>query len=127
MSGRTILYLLICGPLVLMLAAWTKLYRARRQQWPDAFALLTLGIVSANSVFAAGTFLYYEFKAPAHFLPPWEDPATLQIGLLSLLAPVGMVLGAVAGVHGAPKWLVWVVEIASLPLFLVGFMAAVSV
>jgi hypothetical protein len=38
-----------------------------------------------------------------------------------------MVLGVVAGVHGAPKWLIWIIEIASVPLLVVGLMAGVAV
>jgi len=128
MTGRIVLYMLTCGPFVLTLAAWMKLYLARQRQSPHplALALVALGIVSANGALAAGTFLYYELRPPAH-LPPWQDPEILQLGLLFLLAPVGMILGLVAGIHGAPKWLICIVEIASLPLFVVGFMAGVAV
>jgi hypothetical protein len=38
-----------------------------------------------------------------------------------------MILGVVAGVRGAPKWLICVVEVASLPLFAVGLMAGAAV
>ena len=62
--------------------------------------------------FAAGTFVYCEFRPPSHHLPPWEDPEILFLALLFLLAPIGMILGAVAGARGAPKWLICVVEIA---------------
>jgi hypothetical protein len=58
---------------------------------------------------------------------PGQDPEILQLGLLFLLAPVGMILGVVAGVRGAPQWLIWVVEIASLPLLAVGLMASSAV
>ncbi len=122
-----ILTLLICGPSVLTLAAWLKVYGARRQQMPDAFALLALGIVSANAIAAAVTFLYYGTRPPSHFLPPWQDREIAQLGLLGLFSPVGMILGAVAGVHGAPKWLVGVIELASLPLLVVGVMAGIAV
>jgi len=84
-------------------------------------------MVSANAILAAATFLYYELRPPSHFLPPWQDPEVLQLGLLFLLAPIGIILGVVAGIHGAPKWLIAVVEIASVSLLVVGFMAGVSV
>jgi hypothetical protein len=42
----------------------------------------------------------------AYFLPPWQDPEILQLGSLFLLALIGMILGVVAGVRGAPKWLI---------------------
>jgi hypothetical protein len=41
--------------------------------------------------------------------------------------PIGMILGIVAGIQGAPKWLICVVEIASLPLLVVGIMAGAAV
>jgi hypothetical protein len=127
MAGKTIAYLLTCGPIVVTVPAWVKLYRARLQQWPRALTLTTLGIVTANAGLAAGTYLYFESRPRSGFLPPWQDPETLQLGMLFLLAPVGMILGAVAGARGAPKWLVWIVEIASLPLLVVGFFAAAAV
>ena len=45
MTGRFVLYMLTCGPLVLTLVAWLKLYWARRQHTPHALGLLALGIV----------------------------------------------------------------------------------
>jgi hypothetical protein len=127
MTGRAIPYILTCCPLLLILAAWMKLYWGRQRQWPNALALLALGIVSANAALAATTFLYYELKPPSHFLPPWQDPQILTLGLLFLLAPIGMILGIVAGVHGAPKWLICIMEIASVPLLVVGIMAGSAV
>jgi hypothetical protein len=50
MSGRFILYILTCGPLLLTLAAWMRLYWAPRDQ-RHALALLALGIASANAAF----------------------------------------------------------------------------
>jgi hypothetical protein len=126
MNGRFILYILTCGPLLLTLAAWMRLYWAPRDE-RHALALLALGIASANAALASGTFLYYQLRPLSHFLPPWQDPEILQLGLLSLLAPIGMILGVVAGVRGAPKWLIGIVELASLPLFVVGIMAGSAV
>ena len=116
-------YLLTCGPFVLALAAWTKLYWAR--QWPRPIALVALGIVSANAALAAGTFLYYDFSPSP--LPPWQNPQILTLGLLFLLAPIGMIVGFVAAIRGAPKWLICIVEIASVPLLVVGVMASNAV
>ena len=127
MTGKLAPYILTCGPLALTFTAWAKLYCSRQRQWPDAFALLAFGIVSANTVLSAGTFLYYQFRPSSTFLPPWEDPEILTLGLLVLLAPIGMILGAVASAHGAPKWLVCTMEIASVPLFVVGIMAGSAV
>jgi len=129
MTGRIVLYVLTCGPFVLTLAAWMKLYFTRQRQSPHplALAMVALGIVSANGALAAGTFLYYELRPPSHFLPPWQDPEILQLGLLFLLAPIGMILGVVAGIDGAPTWLICIVEIASVPLLVVGLMAGAAV
>jgi len=123
MNGRFILYILTFGPLAITLAAWMRLYWARNQR--HALALLALGIASANATLACGTFLYYEFRPSP--LPPWQDPEILNLALLFLLAPIAMILGVVAGLRGAPKWLVGAVEIASLPLFIVGVMASIAV
>lgn len=127
MNGHFTLYILACGPLVLTLIAWVKVYWERQRHSPHALALVALGMATANAVLAAATFLYYELKPPSHFLPPWQDPEILRLGLLFLLAPIGMILGVVAGVRGAPKWVIVVVEIASVPLLMVGFMAGVTV
>ena len=123
MTQRLIPYLLTCGPFVLALAAWTKLYWAR--QWPRPIALIALGILSANAALAAGTYLYYGFKPSP--LPPWQNPEILHLAMLFLLAPIGMIVGFVAAVRGAPKWLTCIVEIASVPLFIIGVMASNAV
>ena len=119
--------MLTCGPLVLTLAAWLRVYWTRRQERPHAFGVLALGVASANAALAAGTFLYHELRPPSHFVPPWQDPETLQLAMLSLFAPVAMILGVVAVIVGAPKWLIGIVEIASFPLFVVGIMAGYTV
>jgi len=126
MSGGAILYILIYSPLVFILAAWLKVYWAREWKWGNAFGLIALNIVTLNAIYGAGTFLYYESGPPSH-LPPWNDPETLGLGLLFLLAPFGMILGGVAAFTGAPKWLACIVEIASLPLLAVGLMVGTSV
>ena len=126
MNERVIPYMLTCGPFVLTLCAWMKLYWARQRQWPQPVALVALGIVSANAILAACTFLYFDSK-PSHPLPPWEDRQVLTLGLLLLLAPVGMIVGFFAALRGAPKWLIGIVEIASVPLLVVGLMASAAV
>jgi hypothetical protein len=124
MTHSLIPYLLTCGPFVLMLAAWIRLFWTR--QWPRPIALIALGIASANATFAAHTFLYYHLK-PSPWLPPWQDPEVLNLALLFFLAPISIVVGLIAGGRGAPKWLVWAVQIASVPLFLIGILACVAV
>lgn len=125
MIARLIQYRLTCGPLVVTIAAWTRLYQQHQKR--HALGWVALGMLTLNASFAAATFLYYEFRPPSHFLPAWQDPEILQLGFLFLLAPVGMIPGVVAGVRGAPKWLICVVEIASLPLLAVGLMASAAV
>lgn len=88
--------------------------------------LIALCIVTTNAIYGAGTFLYYESGPPSH-LPPWNDPEILDLGLLFLLAPVGMILGGVSAFTGSPKWLTYIIEIASLPLLAVGVMAGSAV
>jgi len=123
MTERVIPFLLTCGPFVLTLAAWTKLYWAPQRHWPPSIALAALGVVSTNAALAAGTFLYYEFR-PSPWLPPWQDRT---LCLLFPLAPIGMIVGLVAAVGGAPKWLICIVEIASVLLLMVGFLAVHAV
>jgi hypothetical protein len=98
----------------------------RQRHWPSPVTLMALGLVSANAALAAGTFLYYQFR-PLPSLPPWQDPQILTLGWLLLLAPLGMIVGFVAAMRGAPKWLILVVEIASVPLLVVGFFAVGAV
>jgi len=93
---------------------------------PRLIMLVALGIASANAALAAGTFAYYELR-PHSFLPPWQDPEVLNLALLFLTAPIGMIVGIVAALRGAPKWLVGIVEIASVPLLIVGFLASAAV
>jgi hypothetical protein len=38
----------------------------------------------------------YQQRPSPTFLPPWEEPQILTLGLLFLLAPIGMILGVVA-------------------------------
>lgn len=119
-------YILTCAPLAIALAAWVKLYYSPKNQ-RHTLALLALSIASANAALACCTFLYYEFRPPTHFLPPWQDPEILHLGLLVLLAPVAIIFGIVASVRGAPKWIVGVIEIVSLPLFVLGVIAGSAV
>ena len=88
--------------------------------------MVALSIVSANAVYAAVTFLYYTFK-PSPDLPPWKDPETLDLALLFLTAPIGIIASVVAAVRVGPKWLIVILITASAILMLVGMMEGVSV
>lgn len=125
MSGRIVLQTLTTGLLLLTLAVWMRLYWMPRQR--HAFALLALGITTANASFASATSLYFGLRPSSHFLPPWQDLEILQLGMLCLLAPIGMILGIIAAFLSAPKWVIGVVEVASLPLLVVGIMAGMAV
>jgi hypothetical protein len=122
-----IAYFLTYAPLVLILSAWIKLYYVRGQRWPRVLTLVTLGIVTANAVYCVGTVLYFEFRPPSRWLPPWKDPETRLLGELFLLAPPGMILGGIAAARGAPKWVIWMAEIASVLLFMVGLAEGMTV
>jgi len=124
--NKLIGYLLTCGPFVLTFAAWIRVYRARQQAWPRPIALAALGITTANAALGASEYLRLQFRT-AVWLPPWEDPQILSLGMLFLLAPIGMIVGLIAGARGAPKWLICIVEIASVPLLVVGLMASATV
>lgn len=126
---RTILlYLFSCGPAVLTFAAWLKLYLARQQNRPDLLSTVALAVTTAIAIYSATVSIYYAFGASTASLPPWKDPYVLDMGMLFLLAPIGCVLGlVVAGKRAGPAWLIAVIEIASLPLFLLGIMAGFAV
>jgi hypothetical protein len=115
-----------CGPLALTIAAWVGLFWVRNHQRPR-LAIIALSIVTANAMFATGTYAYYRLHPPSPSLPPWKDPQILNFGLLFLLAPIGMVVGGVAATRGTSKWLILILEVASIPLLVLGFFASAAV
>jgi hypothetical protein len=115
-----------CGPLALTIAAWVGLSWVRTHQ-RSRLAIIALSIVTANAMFAAGTYAYYRMHPPSPSLPPWKDPQILNFGLLFLLAPIGMIVGGVAATRGTAKWLILVLEVASIPLLVLGFFASAAV
>jgi hypothetical protein len=123
---RAVPLLLTCGPLALTVAAWATLVWKSRPRWPRPIQLVALSIVSANAVYAAVTFLSYTFK-PSPDLPPWKDPETLDLALLFLTAPIGIIVSIVAGLRMGPKWLIAILITASAILMLVGMMEGASV
>lgn len=126
MTQRLILYLFTCGPFALTLAGWIRL--CWTGQWPRPVGLAALGTSAATAAYATWICLYYTLRPPNPSLPPWRDPQILDFGLLFLLAPIGMILGLItAGKRAGPGWLIWVVEIASVPLLFLGVMASSAV
>ena len=55
-------------------------------------------------------------------LPLWRNPT-----ILFIVAPLTMLLGVVAAADGAPIWLMVLVELASIPLLVLGFFAVEEV
>jgi hypothetical protein len=73
-------------------------------------------------------YLHYSYSLkPSAELPPWKDPETLDLSLLSFMAPVGIIATVVAAVRGTSKWLVVLFSITSLILLYVGVIDGVSV
>lgn len=112
------------GSLLVLLATWCKLVWTRQR--PRPIALAALVIATANAAFGVWNFLYYHFK-PSPDLPPWKDPEILNYGLFFLLAPIPMIVSSFAAARGTPKWLIYSIWIASVPLLLIGFLAAAAV
>jgi hypothetical protein len=126
MESGEVISLFSCGPLAVTIAAWVGLSRVRDHQRLRV-AIVALGIVTANAMFAAGTYAYYRVHPPSPSLPPRKDPQILNFGLLILLAPIGMIVGGIAATRGTAKWLILVLEVTSIPLLLLGFLAGAAV
>jgi hypothetical protein len=126
MSRHWTLGLLACGPLALALATWVGQFWMWRKQKPGKMTLAALGIFGATAAVAVWNFFYYGFMPPSN-LPPWKDSEILNFGVLMLSVLVGMLLALGAVLRGAPKWLMAMVEIGSLPLLYLSFMAAGAV
>ena len=120
-------YLFTCGPLVLALAAWVRIFQTHRHGWTGTFSFVALLVVAANAGFAAGTTLYFDLSGCSTYSPPWQNKEILNLAMLFFLAPIGMALGYKAAKRGAPKWLTWTLQLACAPLFLTGFLCCVSV
>lgn len=123
---RTVLlYVFSCGPLLLTIAAWLKICLARRNRWPSRIAITALTATSAVAIYSATVSIYYALRPVPPSVPGWQDPFVLDMAMLFFLAPVVGILGVVvAGKRAASAWLIAVIEIASLPLFLLGIMAS---
>ena len=123
------LWLLSCSPLAVTLAAWVPVLWRWHRRTPAIISLIALGFATVNAALAAGLAIHYKFQpAPLrHSPPPWNDPQEGAFGLFFALAPLAMVAGIFAAIGKAPKWLVAVVELSSIPLFIIGFYAAAGI
>jgi hypothetical protein len=118
--------LLTCGPAVLSTFALVRTLRDYRRGQLRAVPLCAVGIAWSVTAYAGCIFLYYTVRASPD-LPPWKDPETLDLGLLFLLAPFGIVSAVIAGVRGASRWSVISLVAALLLLFVEGLLEAGSV
>ena len=101
-----------------MLAAWGVAFWRWHERRPKSIALIALLLATANAAYAAGIAACYRFQASPS--APWKDPQTLSLASLFALAAAVMIVGFVALAEEAPKWLVVLVELSSLPLLVVG-------
>jgi hypothetical protein len=123
MKSVIIPYAISFMPLVLMLSAWAGASHLRRTRPLHPFALTLLTIVTVVAVVPACSYVYFEFH-PVH-LPPWESPEVRLLGWMFLLGPLCMLLGLLA-FRKEPRWLFWVLELASFWLFGIGVLAAAA-
>ena len=117
---------LTMGPAVLSTFALARTLRDHRKGQLRSLPLLAVWGAWLIAAYAAYTFFHYTLK-PSPNLPPWKDPETLDLGLLFLLAPIGVVLTVVVGVRGASRWVVIPLGAAMLILSLVGVLEVASV
>ena len=118
--------LLVCGPAALSTFALVRVLNEYRSGQLRAFPLWLVGGAWLISAYAALIFLRYTVK-PSPYLPPWKDPETLDLALLFLLAPLGLIAGVIAGLRGASRWVVIPLVAALVVLSLVGFLEVASV
>lgn len=123
MRDAVLPYLIMFMPLMVTTAGWAKAYRARRIQPLHPFALMLLAVVTLFATVVAGVFIYFEVR-PVH-IPPWESPEVAIFAWLFLLGLFCIVLSFLA-FRLEPKWLFWVLAVASFWLTGLGFMAVAA-
>ena len=123
MIGVLLSYLIKFMPLILTVAGWAKVYRARRREPLHPFALTLLSFVTAFAAVEAGAFIYFDLK-PVH-LPPWESP---EVAFFSwfFLSSLSCVALSFLAFRREPKWLFWVLGASSFWLTGLGFLVAMS-
>ena len=122
MSRHWTLGLLTYGPFALALIAWAGQILLWRRQKPGWMTLLALGLFGASASLAAWTFFSYDFRLSSN-QAPWRDPEILNFGLLFFPVLVEMILAFGAILRGAPKSMMAMVGIGSLPLLFLSVMA----
>ena len=110
-------------PLIVTVSGCAKAYRARRVEALHPFAFTLLAIVTAFAAVPAGSFIYFRLR-PVH-LPPWQNPEVAFLAWFFLFGPFCMILGFLA-FRKEPKWLFWVLEVASFWLTGLGFLAVAA-
>lgn len=123
MTDMLVPSLISFGPLMVTVSGWAKAYRARRIEPLHPFAFTLLAVITALAAVPAGSFIYFRLR-PVH-LPPWQNPEVIVLAWLFLLGPFSMVLGFLA-LRNEPKWLFWVLEVASFWLTGLGFLAVAA-
>jgi len=118
--------LLTCGPFAFSTFSLIDGIRSYQKGRLGLLPLFAIGCAWLVAAYSAGVFLYYTFR-PGPFLPPWKDPKTLDLGLLFLLAPIGIAATVFAGQRGASRWVILTLLGAMLVLLFVGLLAAASV
>ena len=96
----------------------------RRNERPNVLSLFALLFATGNALWAIDC--TWQALVEQANTPPWKG-ANLDMGLLALTAPLGMLAGPFLFARGIPRWLVLLLEMALAPLALLGFLAAVSV
>ena len=117
-------YLVNFMPLIVTVSGWVRAYRASRFRPLHPFAFALLAIVTAGAAVPASSFIYFDELKPVH-LPPWQDPLVLLYGWFCLFGPFCVILGFLA-FRNEPKWLFWVLELASLWLTGLGVLAVMA-
>jgi hypothetical protein len=100
-----------------MFIAWIVLCLRRQFKTLRPIGWVAFGLATANALVGAFVVAYGDL-----LLPSWRNPT-----ILFFLAPLAMLLGVVAAVDGAPKWLMALVELASVPILVLGLFAVAAV
>ena len=120
MTGIFLSHLIFFTPLIVTASGWLRAYRKHSEPL-HPFALTLLIAVTGLAIVAAVSFVYFDFN-PVH-LPPWESPEVRLFGWFLILGPASTMAVSFLALGNKPKWLFWVLEIASLWLTGLGLLA----